>query len=220
LGQLKEVASVATSGQIPGRRLGRTFNIRMKHQSGSEHYTMSDFGCDHDFFETYNVPLIAGRKFLSTDHNFNFDKLNTVIVNRKATQLLGFKDPKDIVGQQMTFWDKDWNVIGVVGDFHQESLRNPMEPIFFVPFYGQHATSIRLNTENYKSILSAIETAYKESFPDNFFEYFFIEDRYKQQYNDENRFAKVVNIFTVLAIIVSCVGLIGLSSYAAVQRTK
>jgi putative ABC transport system permease protein len=146
--------------------------------------------------------------------------INTAIVNRKATQLLGFKEPKDIIGRQMTFWGRQFNIVGVVGDFHQESLRNPKEPILFLPTYGHGTTSVRLDTKNYEAMIPDIENAYKKFFPDNVFEYFFIEDSYKQQYDDEARFAKVVNIFTLLAIIVSCLGLIGLSSYAAVQRTK
>jgi putative ABC transport system permease protein len=220
LAQTPEVVSTATSGPLPGRRLGRTFDIKLKDGTGTEHYTMSFFQCDHDFLDTYKVPLLTGRMFLPSDHNPNWDLINTVIVNRNATELLGFKNPQEIVGRQLTFWERDWNVVGVVGNFHQESLRSPMEPMLFFPVYGRGATSIRLNTDDYKKLIPEIEAAYKEFFPDNIFEYFFIEDRYMQQYNDEARFARVVNIFTVLAIIVSCLGLIGLSSYAAVQRTK
>lgn len=217
--QQKEVVSVATSRQIPGWRLGRSFDIRMANQPSSDHYTMSFFVCDHDFFDTYNIPVVTGRKFLPSDHHFDWEQVNNLVVNKKATELLGFKDPAGIVGQQMTFWGKNWNIVGVVGDYHQESLRNPMEAMVFVPAYGAGATSIRL-TGNYKEVIPAIESAYNEFFPDNSFEYFFIEDSYKRQYEDDTRFATVVNIFTVLAIIVSCLGLIGLSSYAAVQRTK
>jgi putative ABC transport system permease protein len=218
---MKEVVSVATSRRLPGQRLGRTFDIRLKQESATEHYTMSNFIADYNFFDTYNISLLAGRKFLPSDHQFNWDLINNIILNRNAAAMLGFKDPKDIVGRQLTFWGRDFNVIGVVNDFHQESLRNPMEPIFFLPGYARGSwTSIRLSTDDYNKVIPAIKTAYDQFFPDNTFEYFFIEDRFKNQYSDDTRFAKVVNIFTVLAIIVSCLGLIGLSSYTAVQRTK
>jgi putative ABC transport system permease protein len=69
-------------------------------------------------------------------------------------------------------------------------------------------------------MIASVEDTYNKFFPDNVFEYFFIEDNYKQQYQDEKRFSKVIGIFTILAIIISCLGLIGLSSYTAVQRTK
>jgi len=220
--QIKDVSSVATSGRLPGNRLGRAFNVRLKEGGTSEHFTMSHFSCDYNFFDTYRIPLLAGRKFQATDHNPDWAKLNSIVVNRKATELFGFRDPKEIVGRHLTFWGRDWRVIGVVGDFHQESFRSPMEPIYFIPSYNASSgsTSVRLTRADYKSVIPEIESIYKEVFPDNIFEYYFIDDRYKQQYDDEARFTKVVNIFTILAIIVSCLGLIGLSSYAAVQRTK
>lgn len=218
--QLNDVVSVATSHRLPGSRLGRTFDMKMKESTSSEHYTMSNFSCDYNFFDTYNIPLLEGRKFLPTDHQIDWENINVVILNRKATELLGFKDPKDVIGKQITFWGRDLNIVGVVGDFHQESLRKPKEAIYFVPTYSRGNTSIRLKSENYEKIIPDIEAAYNEFFPDNVFEYLFIEDRFKQQYDDDARFAKVVNIFTALAIVVSCLGLIGLSSYAAVQRTR
>jgi putative ABC transport system permease protein len=219
--QSAEVLSVATSRSLPGQRLGRTFNFRLKEEGAAEHYTLSHFPVDHDFFDTYRIPLVAGRTFLPSDHDPDFEKLSSVVVNRKATQLLGFQDPGEIVGRKVSFWDKDWTVVGVVGDFHQEGLRSPMEPIFFFPVYGSGGSiSIRLRTSAYEPMIASVEDTYNKFFPDNVFEYFFIEDNYKQQYQDEKRFGKVIGIFTILAIIISCLGLIGLSSYTAVQRTK
>jgi putative ABC transport system permease protein len=221
LSESSNVISVTTSGRLPGQRLGRTFDIQLKQQSASEHYTMSRFPVDHDFFDTYDIPLLAGRKFLPLDHNFDFEKINAVIFNKKATELLGFTNPSEIIGQQISFWGRDWNVIGVVGDFHQESLRNPMEPMFFYPVYGESADiSIRLNTGNYEDMITSVKDAYDKYFPDNAFEYYFIEDNYKRQYQDDNRFGSVISLFTVIAIIISCLGLVGLSSYTAVQRTR
>jgi putative ABC transport system permease protein len=221
--QSTEVLSIATSGRLPGQRLGRTFDFRLKEEGATEHYTLSFFPVDHDFFDTYRIPLLAGRTFTPSDHNTDFDKLNSVVVNRNATQLLGFRNPAEIIGRQVSFWDsdKDWRVIGVVGDFHQEGMRSPMEPIFFFPVYGSGGSiSIRLRTSAYEPMIASVEDTYNKFFPDNVFEYFFIEDNYKQQYQDEKRFSKVIGIFTILAIIISCLGLIGLSSYTAVQRTK
>ena len=80
--------------------------------------------------------------------------------------------------------------------------------------------SIKIQNGDPQQIIAGVENAFKKFFPDNSFVYFFLEDRFRQQYNDDNRFGKVVILFTVLAIIISCLGLIGLSSYTAVQRTK
>jgi putative ABC transport system permease protein len=96
-----------------------------------------------------------------------------------------------------------------------------MEPIVFLPTYETYGpTSIRIRTANVATLVQQVEKVYKRFFPGNPFSYVFLEDTYNSQYNDDKRFAKVIIIFTILGIIISCLGLIGLSSYTAVQRTK
>lgn len=215
------VEAVATSGRLPGTRLGRTFDIHLTKSTSVEHYTMSEFPVDHDFFDVYKIPILAGRKFLPEDHHVNFDDIHNIIMNRNAIELLGIKTPQDAIGQQVTFWGRDWTIIGVADNFHQESLRAPMEPIFFYPTYSNWADiSVRLSSDRYQQLIPVIQKTYQSYFPDNAFDYFFIDDRYQQQYKDDNRFARVIGIFTGLAVIISCLGLVGLASYTASQRTK
>lgn len=93
--------------------------------------------------------------------------------------------------------------------------------MIFRTVYSTYApSSVKIKTENTQNTLAAIGETYKKFFPGNSFEYSFLEDNYKRQYNDDAHFGKVVSIFTLLAIIVSCLGLIGLASYTAAQRTK
>jgi putative ABC transport system permease protein len=187
---------------------------------------MSFFTADYNFFDTYGVSLLAGRKFLPTDHRADFDAINVVILNLNAVQLLGIERGQDVVGKDIVLGrngpaDRVMSVIGVVGNFHQESLKKAMEPMIFVPAYSTYApASIKIKAGDPKETIAGAETAFKKFFPGNAFEYFFLEDRYNNQYKDDNRFGNIISIFTVLAIIISCLGLIGLSSYTAVQRTK
>ncbi len=223
LTQVPGVVSATTSGRIPGDRLGRSFGIRLSDQDSETHYTLSNMGVDYSFFDTYNIPLLAGRKFLPTDHNPDFQKLDKVIINKNAVQLLGIKSIEEAVSKEIVWGNngRKWMIVGVVGDFHQEALQKPMEPMIFRPMYSTYSsTSIKIRTDDQKKIVADIETIYKKFFPGNSFQYSFLEDSYKRQYNDDTRFGKIVSIFTLLAIIVSCLGLIGLSSYTAVQRTK
>ena len=227
LSQIKDVVSVTTSGRLPGDRLGRSFGIRLAEQPSSSHYTMSSLSADYNFFDTYHVSLLAGRKFLPTDHKVNFDDINVVVLNANAVTLLGLANAQDAIGKEIVWGKKAQNVdriltvVGVVGNFHQESLKNPMEPMIFRPTYSTYApASIRIRRGDHQEIIASVETAFKKFFPGNAFEYFFLEDRYNNQYKDDNRFGSIISIFTVLAIIISCLGLIGLSSYTAVQRTK
>jgi len=224
LTQVPGVVSATTSGRIPGDRLGRSFGIRLSDQDAETHYTLSNMGVDYSFFDTYNIPLLTGRKFIPTDHNPDFQKLNKVIINKNAVQLLGIKSVEEAIGKEIVWGNngaRKWTIVGVVGDFHQEALQKPMEPMIFRPMYSTYsATSVKIKASDEKKTLADIEAVYKKFFPGNSFEYSFLEDSYKRQYNDDTRFGKVVSIFTVLAIIVSCLGLIGLSSYTAMQRTK
>ncbi|HEY9009078.1 MAG TPA: ABC transporter permease [Ohtaekwangia sp.] len=223
--QIDGVINATTSNNIPGNRLGRAFGIRLTDQPSEQHYTMSVLGVDYNFFDTYDVKIEAGRKFLPTDHKVRYEDLTTVVVNKNAVKLLGIDSVQDAIGKEI-FWGGDdgtrrWTIVGVIGDFHQESLKKPLEAMIFRPVYSTYSpTSIRLKTEDQQKVIAEIERTYKAYFPGNSFQYSFLEDSYKRQYNDDNRFGNVISIFTVLAIIISCLGLIGLSSYTAVQRTK
>jgi putative ABC transport system permease protein len=224
LEQIDGVVLATTTTRLPGERLGRSFGIRLSDQDAETHYTLSNLNVDYNFFDTYNVELLAGRKFLQADHNPDWEQLNKVIINQNAVHLLGLKNAEAAVGKEIVWGNngtRKWTIVGVVGDYHQEGFQKPMEPMIFRPAYSTYSpTSVKIKTTDTQKTLAGIEATYKKFFPGNSFEYSFLEENYKRQYADDNRFGKVVSIFTVLAIIVSCLGLLGLSSYTAVQRTK
>jgi putative ABC transport system permease protein len=226
--ELKKVSAVtnaATSWRIPGDRLARAFKVRIEGQPAESHYTVSHVGIDYDYFATMGMRTVAGRSFDPSDHRTNFDDLNTIIMNENAVRLMGFSSSQDAIGHHI-LWGNDgarrWEIIGVVGDYHQEGLQKPKEPMLFRPAYSpQSPISIKFQAGvNMEDALATVEKVYRRFFPGNSFEYTFLEEQYNRQYNDENRFSKVVTIFTGIAIIVACLGLIGLSSYTAAQRTK
>jgi putative ABC transport system permease protein len=224
LTKISGVVSATTSGQLPGDRLGRTFNIRLSDQPVETNLTVSFMGVNYDFFETMGIRVLAGRYFLPTDHNADFRQLKSIIINRNAMNLFGIKNPEEAIGKEIIWGNngtRKWTIIGVVNDYHQEALHKPMEPIVFRPLYGTFAPiSIKTQADDATQLLASVEKTYKKFFAGNSFEYFYLNDKYNNQYSDDTRFGKVVSIFTVLAIIVACLGLIGLSSYTAIMRTK
>jgi putative ABC transport system permease protein len=223
LAQIPGVTNVATSNRLPGDRLGRNFGIRMADQPATDKYTLSNMGIDYNFFEVYGVKVIAGRNFNSMDHKVKFEDLNAVILNENAVKLLGVESPEAAIGREVIWGgnERKWTVVGVVQNFHQQSMKLPMEPMIFRPTYSTYApASIKFSAEDTQSIITAVEGVFKDFFPGNAFQYSFLSDSYNRQYKDDTRFGKVISIFTGLGIIISCLGLIGLSSYTAAQRTK
>jgi putative ABC transport system permease protein len=224
LAQIPGVKGVATSNRLPGDRLGRNFGIRMADQPAEEKYTLSNMSIDHSFLDVYDVKIVAGRNFLPSDHKVNFDDLNVVVMNENAVKLLGVESPEAAIGRELIWGNngtRKWTVVGVVQNFHQQSMKLPMEPMVFRPSYSTYGpASIKFAVDDPQSLIAEVEKTFKEYFPGNAFQYSFLSDSYNRQYKDDNRFGKVISIFTGLGIIIACLGLIGLSSYTAAQRTK
>lgn len=222
--QINGVVSVATSNRRAGDRLGRTFGIRLSDQPADARYTLSILDIDYDWLDTYDAKMVAGRKFLPSDHNPDFNEVKNVILNENAVRLLGIDSIPSAIGREI-IWGRNgtrkWTIVGVMADFHQESLKKPMEPMIFRPLYATYApTSIKITKRPLTEVLPEVESTYKQFFPDNAFIYASLEDQYSAQYSDDRRFGQVMNVFTILAIIISVLGLIGLSAYTAGQRTK
>jgi len=176
---------------------------------------------DYDFFNVFKMKLIAGRNF---SKDFPKDPDTSVIISQTTAQLLGFKKPADAINKIIVipeFGDFKPIVIGVVNDYHQVSLKKPLEPSIFLcsPYQGEFY-SMRVNTSNLPQTVQNIQNVWKQVFPGNPFEYFFLDEYFNQQYSNEQKFEKLFTVFAILAIIISCLGLFGLSSYTATQRIK
>jgi putative ABC transport system permease protein len=145
-------------------------------------------------------------------------------MNENAVKLLGVSSPEAAIGREVIWGGngtRKWTVVGVVQNFHQESMKLPMEPMIFRPGYSTYGpASIKFESDDPQQLIAEVEKTFKEYFPGNAFQYSFLSDSYNRQYKDDNRFGKVISIFTGLGIIIACLGLIGLSSYTAAQRTK
>jgi putative ABC transport system permease protein len=142
-------------------------------------------------------------------------------VNETAMKRLGITDPEKIIGQRMYLWGDTPEIIGVIKDYHQESLKQSVNPLVLVydtevkDFY-----SIKIKTgSSLKKTINLAEAKYKEAFPGNPFDYFFLDEHYNAQYASDQRFEKVIGLFALLAVCIACLGLFGLSAYLVSQRT-
>ena len=219
--KLALVKGAATSWSVPGGELGRSFNVRQADSGSTARNTVRHTGIDYDFLPLYEVKLISGRNFLPSDHNEDFTKLHNIIINQSASNILGFSSPDAALGRRIVRGDMTWDIVGVVADYHQKSLRYPLEPIIFFPAYGTFSDiSIKISSADVSKTLSAIKGIYDKFFPGNLFDYVFLDDRFNRQYKNEQLFGKVFGLFACFAIFIACLGLFGLSLFATMQRTK
>jgi putative ABC transport system permease protein len=219
--KLALVKGAATSWSVPGGELGRSFNVRQADSGSTARNTVRHTGIDYDFLPLYEVKLISGRNFLPSDHNEDFTKLHNIIINQSASNLLGFSSPDAALGRRIVRGDMTWDIVGVVADYHQKSLRYPLEPIIFFPAYGTFSDiSIKISPADVSKTLSAIKGIYDKFFPGNLFDFVFLDDRFNRQYKNEQLFGKVFGLFACFAIFIACLGLFGLSLFATMQRTK
>jgi putative ABC transport system permease protein len=218
---LAHVKAAATSWNVPGGDIGRSFNVRQADSATTNKFTVRHTAVDYDFLNVYGIKLIAGRNFTQADHDPRGNKLHNMLINKSAAKLLGFSSPENAIGKAILKGDRKWDVIGVVDDYHQKSLRYPLEPIVFMPFYSTNSEiSVKLTPGDLSGTIQQIKKKYEAFFPGNLFDYNFLDERFNRQYENEQLFKKAFGIFAGLAIFVACLGLLGLTMFATIQRTK
>jgi putative ABC transport system permease protein len=221
LKQLAHVKAAATSWNVPGGDIGRSFNVRQADSATTNKFTVRRTSVDYDFLNVYGIKLIAGRNFTQADHDPRGNKLHNMLINKSAAKLLGFSSPENAIGKSILSGDRKWDVIGVVDDYHQKSLRYPLEPIIFMPFYSTNSEiSVKLTPGDLPGTIAQIKKKYEAFFPGNLFDYSFLDETFNRQYENEQLFGKAFGIFAGLAIFVACLGLLGLTMFATIQRTK
>jgi putative ABC transport system permease protein len=171
---------------------------------------------DHDYFETMGLHLVAGRSFSKT---FPTDEQEAVILTESAARALGIAE--EPLNQWIDVGDEKKKVIGIVEDFHNRSLRSPLEFIVFALDPGNNYTAlVRLQPNGVEQGLEHIKQTWARFVPDWPFEFRFLSERIARQYRTEQRMGKIFILFSSLAIFIACLGLFGLAAYTAEQRTK
>jgi len=221
LRQIPNVKATASSWNVLGEETGRNFNIRRSDQEATTHFTMRQNAASFGFFDAYQIKFLAGRDFDNADYNPDFGKLHTIILNEKATKILGFASAQDAIGKTIYRGDHKWDVIGVTADYHQKSLRYAIDGMLFLPAYSNGSRiSVRVDAKDVSATVAAIRKTYDKFFPGNLFEYYFLDEKFNEQYKNDALFGKVFGIFGSFAIFIACLGLLGLSLFATTQRTK
>ncbi len=170
---------------------------------------------DTGYFSLYQLPLVAGRVY------FPSDTLREFMVNETVVKNMGIRLPADAIGKLITVWGKQLPIVGVVKDFHTNSLRDPIGAVVFTTNKNSYGlTSIKVNMKQVKSVIASLEKTWNQYYPDYMFEYSFLDQSVADYYKQENQLSQLYKVFSGIAIFISCLGLYGLIAFMAVQRRK
>lgn len=221
LGQLPGVTGAATAFNPMGGETGRDFNIRRADQDSTKNCTMRINGVSAGFISLFKIKILAGRDFVNTDFNPDFAKLHNLILNERAIRLLGYSSPEEAVGKSIYRGGSLWTIIGVTDNYHQKSLRFELEPTLLLPAYSTYSgIAVKVNSPDVPATVASIKKVFDAFFPGNYFDYYFLDEHYNEQYANDRLFGEAFGIFAGFAIFIACLGLLGLSLFATMQRTK
>ncbi|MFY0598530.1 MAG: ABC transporter permease [Cyclobacteriaceae bacterium] len=216
LSQNPLVQNSSTSTTTPGGGFGKNLIAVETNDGTMEEYGIDMYGVDYDYFDVLSVPMAAGRNI---SRDFPSDTATAVLVNEAMVKRLNWDSP---IGKKFQF-DADstvfHRVVGVVRNFHQQSLYNPIEALMFIPQLNNRNVMIKTKGDVEEAVKS-IENSWKEVFPELPFEYAFLDTDFMEQYETDQLRGKLFLGFSIMMIFISCLGLLGLASFIAEQRTK
>ena len=174
---------------------------------------------DDQFITTYEMELVSGRGFTTTEAELGWGTTKKLILNESSVRELGFASPADAIGKNI-LWGNPYEVIGVIKDYHHMSLREKISPMIFLPSQADGYFSLVVDPNQMSENISSIKNIYEKIFPGNPFNYFFMDERFASQYQSDQQLSKAFTIAGILAIMISCLGLFGLAAYTVQQRAK
>jgi putative ABC transport system permease protein len=224
LTSLAGVLAVTSSGAVPGKEVGQFLANRRFEARAADNRLYEMLQVDHEFIQTYGLQLVAGRGF---DRNRPADS-TALVINESAVKQLGFTSSEQALGQRIALEVTPGHpneIIGVIRDYHQRSLHHPFTPVmlFMDPAYKWIPTdffSVKIHTADPQPLLKNVETIWNQLFPESSLDYFFLDEFYNQQYQQDRQYGILFSIFSSLAIFIACLGLFGLATFSAQQRTK
>jgi len=184
-------------------------------------FRIANVRVDHSFIDTYGIHLAAGRNF---SVEFPTDSTEAFILNETAVKKIGWPSADAAIGKTFQYGSRKGRIIGVVKDFNYESLHQPVTPIvmYIVP-QNFNSISVKIRPdrpEDVAATLDFLKQKWQEFRPNFPFQYSFIDERYEELYRSEHRLGQIFGVFSLLAVFIACLGLFGLASYMAEQRTK
>jgi putative ABC transport system permease protein len=215
---LPNVLSTSLAGSVPGGDNPGAYSQIENIKGEMQIANLDLYFVDFDYIPQYKIKMLAGRAF---SKDFGTDTTEAMVLNEAAVKLFGYSSPQQIIGKKFSQWGRSGTVIGVMKDFHFRSLQEVIKPLSMRIEPGNcNLISVNVIAKNLPATISAIESKWKALIPNRPFSYYFLDEFFDKQYRGEDRFGRLFLNFAVLAIFISCLGLLGLASYSTMQRTK
>jgi putative ABC transport system permease protein len=219
--EIPEVEGMARSTGTP--LAGAHAETSIEYKDPKDHKVEGSFDMvDTGYIHVYGMPIVAGRNL------FPADTVHEFLINETGAKQLDFRHPADALGHivEMGMRFGTGPIVGVIKDFHSESMHAPIRPFFFITYtQAESNISVKLATtgqsaDRLAAVLRKLEKAWKEVYPETKFQYQFFDDTIARLYDKEQKTAEIMNIAMGIAIFISCMGLFGLAAFVAEQRTK
>jgi putative ABC transport system permease protein len=212
------VSKVSFSSSIPGTP-NNQFNTIIQNSKGENQQQKPDvYFIDDEFLKQFRIDVIAGRGF---SQNLAADSMKSMLINEAMLKSLGFANPNDAIGKRFTQLNHQGTIVGVIKDFHNHSFLEKVQPLT-LRVDNSHLTNITMDitSSDVRSTVNKLESAWKDLAPSLPFIYFFADEAYNHQYIAQQRFGSLFICFAIIAIVISCLGLLGLSAFNTAQRKK
>lgn len=221
---LADVVAVTRSGSVPGKEVAKFLANKREYAPIADQRLYEMLKVDFDYLTTYGLELVAGRNF---DKNRPSDS-SALILNQSAVAQFGFESDEKAINERIILegtQNQRNPIIGVVKNYHQQSLQKNYSPIilFMDSDYSWIPItyfSVKINTKDLQKIIAEINGKWDIFFPESSFDYFFLDDFFNQQYQADQQYGRTFASFSMLAIFIACMGLFGLTMFTTTNRTK
>ena len=218
LKKIPNVVSATASAALPGFGNAVAYSEIQNKAGAMQQMNMNMYDVDYDYIPQFEMKLAAGRIFSKA---FGTDTTQAIVINEAAAKSLGYRSPADAVGRDFSQWGRKGKIIGVLKDFHFQSLQETVKPLNMrINSRSTGVFTLKIEAKNVPATIAAIGSRWKTLVPERPFNYVFVDESFNKQYASEVTFGHLFLYFAVLAIFISCLGLLGLASYSTIQRTR
>ena len=215
LRQVTGVENISFCNEAPASEANHNTDLRYDNRAKIEPYEIATKEADNQYLQLFVIKLAAGRNF------FPSDTAREYVVNETFVKKLGLKNPQDILNKNIEVGNKTGSVVGVVKDFYYQSFHSTIGPVCIRSALGNYNNcAVKISLKNTNQTLTAFEKIWNETYPEYLYSYQFLDERIAKFYALDSIMLTLIEVFALIAIFIGCLGLYGLVSFMALQRTK